>query len=259
MRIMKSLGLIFNAHTYLITILSIISTYLSYKLQFYADLPLTLIGIAVVFPIVFSINGAYKRREIALEHYASFKAHGRALFFAGHDWLPDTSKKFQNKVKRLLYNLLFHCRIMFNTSHKDDDYRERVIYRDFAKLSKLVEEFRDHGMSQGEISRCNQYISKMLIAFESMKHIYQYRTPVTLRAYSKIFIYILPIFYGPYFAYLARDFNIYMMFIMPILFSVILISLDNIQDQLENPFDQIGEDDINLNVEKFIDSLELDY
>jgi hypothetical protein len=148
---------------------------------------------------------------------------------------------------------------MFNTGHKDDDYRERVIYQDFANLSKLVEEFRRQGMSPGEVSRCNQYISKMLISFESMKHIYQYRTPVTLRAYSKFFIYLLPVFYGPYFAKLSQNIPIGLIFIMPILFSIILVSLDNIQDQLENPFDQIGEDDINMQVEKFIDSLELEY
>lgn len=29
-------------------------------------------------------------------------------------------------------------------------------------------------------------------------------------------------------------------------------SLDNIQAHLENPFDQIGEDDVMINVEKFV-------
>ena len=36
-----------------------------------------------------------------------------------------------------------------------------------------------------------------------------------------------------------------------LLFAVILASLDNIQTHLENPFDQIGEDDITINAEKF--------
>ena len=44
---------------------------------------------------------------------------------------------------------------------------------------------------------------------------------------------------------------------MPILFSVVLVSLENIQDHLENPFDQIGEDDIVINAEKFVERLEL--
>ena len=42
---------------------------------------------------------------------------------------------------------------------------------------------------------------------------------------------------------------------MPVLFSVVLVALDKIQVHLENPFDQIGEDDIVINVEKFISRL----
>jgi len=44
---------------------------------------------------------------------------------------------------------------------------------------------------------------------------------------------------------------------MPVLFSVILVSLDNIQDHLENPFDQVGEDDVVINPEKFVARLDL--
>ena len=41
-----------------------------------------------------------------------------------------------------------------------------------------------------------------------------------------------------------------------ILFSMILVCLDNIQDHLENPFDLVGEDDVIINAEKFIESLD---
>jgi len=79
-----------------------------------------------------------------------------------------------------------------------------------------------------------------------MKIIHAYRTPVTLRAYSKVFIYIFPIIYGPYFASTFHDFSAYLEYVMPILYSFILVSLDNIQDHLEHPFDEIGEDDIRI-------------
>ena len=54
------------------------------------------------------------------------------------------------------------------------------------------------------------------------------------------------------FAYIAQDYSSGLMYVMPILFSFILVSLDNIQAHLENPFDQIGEDDVMINVEKFV-------
>ncbi|UCH89067.1 MAG: hypothetical protein JSV49_12680 [Thermoplasmata archaeon] len=253
----QGVRLLFNMETLIVSIIAVLSTYICYELEFYADFPLTLIGIAVVFPIVFSINSAYKRREIALEHYASIKAHGRALYYAVRDWVPNSTKRFQTRFKGYLYEFLVNCRIMFNTGHKDDTHREQIIYNKFSKISRFIEECRKKGMSVGEISRCNQYLSKILISFENMKHIYQYRTPITLRTYSKIFIFLLPIIYGPYFARLALSIPYYyLIFLMPILLSVILVSLDNIQDQLENPFELSGEDDIKNHVEKFIAELD---
>ncbi len=95
----------------------------------------------------------------------------------------------------------------------------------------------------------------MIIAFEDVKHIYQYRTPRTLSAFSDFFVSVLPILYGPYFAAIAQDYSGILIYVMPVLFTIILVSLDNIQEHLENPFDQIGEDDIVINAEKFVERL----
>ncbi|MFP6874605.1 MAG: hypothetical protein VCA55_13980, partial [Verrucomicrobiales bacterium] len=89
------------------------------------------------------------------------------------------------------------------------------------------------------------------------KHIYQYRTPRTLSAFSDLFVSVLPILYGPYFAAIAQDYTVSLVYVMPVLFTIILVSLSNIQEHLENPFDQIGEDDIAINAEKFVARLGL--
>ena len=44
-------------------------------------------------------------------------------------------------------------------------------------------------------------------------------------------------------------------YVTPILLTMILVSLENIQEHLENPFDQVGEDDVKFNVEKFMKRL----
>jgi hypothetical protein len=44
---------------------------------------------------------------------------------------------------------------------------------------------------------------------------------------------------------------------MPVLFALVLSALDNIQEHLENPFDQIGQDDVNINAEKFRERLKV--
>ena len=58
--------------------------------------------------------------------------------------------------------------------------------------------------------------------------------------------YIFPVVYGPYFASNFKDYSAVLEPVMPILYSFILVSLDNIQDHLENPFDDVGEDDIHI-------------
>lgn len=81
-----------------------------------AEFPLALIGIAVVFPFVFSISGAYERREAAVDEYGSMKGHGRAIFFASHDWIdaPGNEAK-QAEAKDVLADLLGACRALFRT------------------------------------------------------------------------------------------------------------------------------------------------
>ena len=60
---------------------------------------------------------------------------------------------------------------------------------------------------------------------------------------------MFPIIYGPYFANSFHTYSPQLVYVMPILYSFILVSLDNIQDHLENPFDNVGEDDIDIDAE----------
>ena len=170
------------------------STYLCIKYNITADFPLTLIATAVIFPIVFSINGAYKRRETALSNYASIKSHGRAIFFATRDWLENPSEETLSQAKTRLGNLLESCKTLFSNPGSDLRKNENHVYQCFSDLSKFIKnDLRGNGLASGEVSRCNQYLSKMFSAFENAKHIYQYRTPITLRTCSTVFITVLPI------------------------------------------------------------------
>ncbi len=256
LRKIKSISLIINLKAIIVAALAVTSTYFCLKFGITADFPLTLLATAIVFPIVFSINSAYKRREVVLDDYGSLKSHGRAIFFATRDWLEDSEIEGQEKCRKLLGDLLKSTRDLFSGKREDMQEREELVYANFSKLSRFIrEDLRQAGLASGEVSRCNQYLSKMLLAFEQIKHVYQYRTPRTLRAFSDFFIKILPPLYGPYFAFIAMDFSPSLTYVMPVLFALVLVSLDNIQEHLENPFDQIGEDDVMINAEKFVDRL----
>lgn len=252
MKLFRSFTQIINYKTLIVTALSVVSTYLCYKYQLIAKFPDMLVGVAIVFPVVFSIGSAYNRRETALQKLSDFKGHAAAIFFASKDWQGDSSSNdLHIRIRTHIHDMLVLMREMFKVKGKDDWHLyEKKMYGHFAQLSKLTQEMRTLGVQSGEISRVSQYVSKMIIAFDNMKIIHAYRTPVTLRAYSKVFLYIFPIIYGPYFASTVGDYSPSLEYVMPVLYSFILVSLDNIQDHLENPFDEVGEDDIIIEAEE---------
>ena len=258
----KRLRLILGFNTIFCLLLSFAATYTCIFFGWTADFPITTVGIAVVTPIVFSIGGAYTRRETALTQYGNIKGLGRAMYFASRDWLRDESdlaeknqKHFKKHLNELMVSIREHFKAKIN-SHTSD-VREREVYRLFSKLSKDIEDLRNRGMNGSELSRVSAYIKDMIMAYEDVKHIYQYRTPRTIRVYSKIFIYVVPIIYAPYFALLAEGHPFWLGFLMPGLFALIFTCLDNIQEHLENPFDVVGEDDVRINPEKFAETLSI--
>lgn len=252
-RVLRSFFLIINFKTIVITLLSLLSTYICVRLEWFADFPVMLVSVAIVFPVVFSINSAYVRRENALKHFSDFKGHAMAIYYAVKDWSPNKEHDFPGQVRTLVEEMLKELRVMLTGSspHLEQE-KEVLIYSHFNSLSELASKLKDYGLQSGEFSRISQYISKMIIAFDNMKMIHHYRTPITLRAYSKVFINIFPIIYGPYFANTVNTFSTNLEYVMPILYSFILVSLDNIQDHLEHPFDEVGEDDIHINPEEVV-------
>ncbi len=252
MRSLLSLSKVINRKSLIVSALAVLSTWLCLRLDIIADFPETLIATAIVFPLVFSISTAYNRREKALEDYGSIKAHGRALYLAARDWLGDGDPELVKNFSDTLTEILSACRHMFMRPLAELPVNEQRVYAAFSKLSLCIRQLRDDGLSSTECSRCNQYLSKMVISFENTRHIFEYRTPRTLRAFSEFFILLLPILYGPYFAAQAQNFSKDLFYIMPVLFSLILVGLSNIQDHLENPFDEVGEDDIRIEEKEIV-------
>jgi hypothetical protein len=248
-KIINSFLLIINYKTLIITTLAVLSTYVCFHLGLTAKFPDMLVGVAIVFPVVFSIGSAYARRETALQKYADFKGHAIAIYFATRDWTTSKESDLPRKASQLVQDMIHQVKVMVKLTPEEWQVREKEMYHLFSKLSSMTMELRTLGVQSGEISRVSQYLSKIIIAFDNMKIIHNYRTPVTLRTYSKVFIYVFPIIYGPYFASTFHDFSASLEYVMPVLYSFILVSLDNIQDHLENPFDEIGEDDIIIDSE----------
>ena len=82
--------------------------------------------------------------------------------------------------------------------------------------------------------------------FEKMRNIAVYRTPRSLRAFTRFFLSSFPILFGPYFAFLASTSFPTVGYCIALIYSLVLVGLDNIQEDLENPYDGIGVDDIDF-------------
>ena len=113
-RYFNRITVIVNLKAVVVSGLSVASMAVCTRFGWTADFPLALIATAIVFPIVFSIGGAYKRREGALDDYGAMKAHGRAIFFAARDWLEEPDSETQQRIKTILGDLLKNCRALFN-------------------------------------------------------------------------------------------------------------------------------------------------
>ncbi len=252
-RIFRSFVIIINYKTFIVTALSLISTYFCFHYNLTAKFPDMLVGVAIVFPVVFSIGSAYNRRETALKNYADFKGHAIAMYYATRDWPEKRENDIPRRMRSLLEEMLSDVKALFQSRTREGARQiEKGIYDHFSSLSRLTMELRIHGLQSGEVSRISQYVSKMVIAFDNRVSVHQYRTPITLRSYSKVFIWSFPIIYGPYFASSFHDYSAHLEYVMPILYSFILVSLDNIQDHLENPFDEVGEDDIRFDAKDIV-------
>ena len=244
----RNFSKIVSLQTLVIVILSLVATYLCIWHEFYIELPTALIAIAIVFPIVFSINAAYRRREEALNHFADLKGNAIALFYAHRDWLPKEDRQHSERMKKLIERLLHNIHLYF-TSSPDKNTSCQGIFDVSSDISKSLEELRDAGVSGSEISRCNQYLRSIMIDFEKMKNVRLYRTPLSLRAYSSVFLNSFPILFAPYFAFISHDSSYTAIgYLVAAFYSLVLVSLDNIQEDLENPYDQIGADDLKLDV-----------
>ena len=93
-------------------------------------------------------------------------------------------------------------------------------------------------------------------SYECFSTISDDRTPKALRAYSRVSLNLFPILFAPYFASLCMEL-FFMGYLIPILYSLVLMMLNNVLDNVENPFDNQGLDDIDLDLEnRFIRSIE---
>jgi len=221
--------------------ISMVSTYIFFKFKVTYNLDFTLLSIAIIFPLVFTIRGSFRRREKALEHLSEFRTAIKVLhyFFMSNEKLSADDK---NEIQAILLNInnstLKHLRTN-DTSMKDlDDLLNKVYLFTLDDKRSLPRTLRD---------KVFRFMKDLHESIENVNAIHIHRTPISLKAYCLMFIYIFPFIYTPTIIYSIGISNPHWAtYLIVMLTEFILISLYNIQNQLEYPFDEVGLDDIQL-------------
>ena len=223
-----------------------VTTFVAYEFEINFNVDLTLISIAVIFPLVFTIRGSFRRREKALEHLSQFRSSLKTVhyFILSNKGLSD---EFKNEASNILLDISEDVMNHLKNSIYSTKDLDSVIEQVYTFIDEK-EEFIS-GKIRDKIFR---FMNDLHESIENLHAIHTHRTPISLKAYCKIFIYMFPLIYAPTIINnIGFETPQWFTYFIVIVTEFILISLYNIQDQLEYPFDDVGLDDIQLDSFKF--------
>ena len=105
-------------------------TYACKELKLQYDVHVALFISPIVFPLAFSINTDFQRREKVLEDLATFKSSAMMWFFCMRDWreaasFPDNHMRdVRNKIKSVLFTNIKKCQ--GNNSYETQDKQSSI-------------------------------------------------------------------------------------------------------------------------------------
>ena len=229
----------FNVRTFLALVISQAAAFLviSYHIKFHLDL--LLFGLCIVFPVNFSLQAAFRRRERALEYFSLLKAASMALHYSFQieEDLPAEKKKRSIGLLNGMFSQLMH-----QLEHRIAGYK--------GLQQKLDELFSFIETNRNEISKRNmlRMIRNLRDITESSAYLLSHvnhRTIAGLRFYSVFFIIIFPLIQAPIVLYhLDTIIPAWCMYIFLGTTSLILVTLNNFQTKIEYPFDSKGMDNV---------------
>eukprot|EP00121_Abeoforma_whisleri_P001999 Awhi_evm1s1789 len=120
----------------------------------------------------------------------------------------------------------------------------------FQRLNNTTEQLKFYGLSPPETSRLQQLNLVLQQTIGYLRNLKSYRTPYATRAFGRVYVLILPWFFGPYFGYVAGDdptlFSQIFAVVLAVFTFIILLGLLNASRFLEDSFVQDGFDNVQL-------------
>jgi hypothetical protein len=225
--------------------IALIAAHVTIWQEFHYNYDLALISIAIIFPLVFTIRSAFRRREKALEYLSRFKA---GLITVSHCFVenkkldPEKKAEVHGIIQNISNYMIEYLGPKTCSPEKLDD--------EVGKVFLFIKE-NTGNIGKGVAIKIFRFMKDVHQSHANIVAVNNHRTPISIRAYCLIFIYLYPIIYTPaLYNKLHTGFSMnemWLVYALSAMSTFILISLYNVQDQMENPFDQHGLDDIRLN------------
>ena len=224
--------------TVAICLISIVVTSLCYRYDFAYDLDITMFSIAVIFPLVFTIREAFKRRDAALKFLSLFKASMGSVHYS-FEQCPNLTDAERDEVNALLHKASTQFMAAMNsegTNNCDAEHTMDAVI-DFIKRHRDV-------ISRSLALKIIRFTQDAAESMENTLSLKIHGTPISLRAYCLLFVFLFPFVFTPTITYHLPDAPKLITYGLGMLHGFILVSLYNVQLQMEDPFDQVGLDDI---------------
>ena len=255
-KVRRNFTTVFNFRVFIVFALTSITYFLCIKYDFRLNNDYNIISIAIVFPLVFSITSAFQKRQDALRYFSDLRSNLLAIsdYFRSTPKIPIKSLK---EINEIIKEISVKNAIYLSDQQNKDGIK--ALRKDLNQIQNKIiqyESFFGNAVKRGVIES-KQEVS---LCVENLSSLKKHSTPKSLRAYCLLFIYIYPFIYVPGILGLTsvETFTTNMFtFFLCILISFVLVELYNIQDFIENPFDNKGLDDIKIN-EYVIDDSEFE-
>ncbi len=231
---------IIDIKTISLIVVCIAVTFYCFRFDYSYDLSITLFSIAIIFPLVFTIREAFKRRDNALKFLSMFKA---SINVVHHSF--ENNKKLSDEAKAEVTSSLNKVSTSFLEALKENKLDAAPARKELNSVFSFVKIHRE----EIALSVSAKLFRVLQDAQESMENTFSIKmhgTPISLRAYCLVFIYIFPIVFTPSLVYTLSGTPPWVVYFISVLHGFILISLYNVQEHMEDPFDQVGLDDIKI-------------
>ena len=133
---MKKYLQIINIRTFQVLLISFLTSFLVIRYNFRYNFDLTVISIAIIFPLVFTIRAAFRRREKALDHLSKFKASMQIVYYCFQ-----RSKKLDDAKKAFVTDILVQISDSLMTHLEKHDHDQTDLN---AKLKLVFQFIQDH-------------------------------------------------------------------------------------------------------------------